>query len=420
MSSIKISTLPSGLTIITDHMPDVASVSLGIWFGVGTRYEGRNEVGLSHLLEHMFFKGTTTRDAKTLNREIESVGGSLNAYTAREQTAYTGRVLAQDLPLALELIADMMQAPRFDATDLEKEKSVIAQEIGEAYDAPDDWIFDLFHLTAYPQQPLGQPVLGTPQTLAGINRDMLAAYVATHYRAHRGVLCAAGAVEHEAFVALAAKHFSKIAAGDPAACLPARYQGGDALENRDIEQLHLCFGLEGVPPTHPLYHAQTLYALMLGGGTSSRLFHEVREERALAYSVSAFAAPYQDGGLFMLYAAADPERAQEAANLILSETATLASTMTDEELDRAKALARASLLMDLESTSARAERVAVSWLTHYRIITVEDSLRAIAQVNREHINAISRHLLATPLLRAAVGPVEALEGYEQTRRRLVA
>jgi predicted Zn-dependent peptidase len=418
--SVKVSHLPSGLTIISDSMPDVASISMGLWFGVGTRFETPTQAGLSHLLEHMFFKGSITRDAKTLNRAIENVGGSLNAYTTREQTAYTGRVLSADLPLATELLADMLLQPKLDPGDIEKEKSVIAQEIGEAYDAPDDWIFDLFHLTAYPDQPLGQPVLGSPETLAGITDSVLRDYIATHYRAQRCVLAAAGALEHQQLVKLAEQHFARLPPGDPVACAPAHYRGGDALENRDIEQLHLCFGLEAVPATHPLFHAQALFSLALGGGTSSRLFHEVREERALAYSVSAFTSPYQECGLFMIYAAADPARAQEASNLILHETTTLAKTITAEELERSKALARASLLMELESTSARAERAAHTWLTHSRIISTQDILSKIEAVTLADIAAISAKLLASPLTRTAVGPVAALEPFATTQGRLAA
>lgn len=418
--SIKTTLLPTGLTIITDTMPDMASTSMGLWFGVGTRHEDPAQAGLSHLLEHMFFKGSQTRDAKTLNRTIENVGGSLNAYTTREQTAYTGRVLSADLPLATELLADMLQSPKLDPADIEKEKSVIAQEIGEAYDAPDDWIFDLFHLTAYPNQPLGQPVLGSPETLAGITQAILRDYIATHYRAHRCVLAAAGAAEHAQLVELAQKHLTQLSLGDAVACVPARYRGGDALENRDIEQLHLCFGLEGVPATHKLFHAQTLFALALGGGTSSRLFHEVREERALAYSVSAFTAPYQESGLFMIYAAADPARAQEASSLILQETAELSKTITAEELERSKALAKASLLMELESTSARAERAAHNWLTHNRVISTAETIASLDRVTAEDIRAIAALLLKSQLTRTAVGPVAALEPYSATQGRLAA
>ncbi len=418
--SLQSTTLPSGLTVLTETMPDVASVSLGLWFNVGTRHEEANQTGISHLLEHMFFKGTTKRDAKTMNRTIEAVGGSLNAYTAREQTAYTARVLASDAPLALEMVAEMMLHPKFDAADLEKEKSVIAQEIGEAYDAPDDWIFDLFHQTAYPGQSLGQPTLGSLESLTPLTTQDLRRYVSSHYTGSRAVLAAAGAISHEQLLTLAQTHLASLPKAAPMTTAPARYTGGDALEDREIEQLHLCFGLEGVGVTDPLFPAQTLLSLMLGGGTSSRLFHEVREERALAYTVSAFSSGYQDTSQLMIYAAADPERAQEAANLILAETLALSRNASQEELDRARAGAIASLLMDLESTSARAERAALSQLQQGRVIPVEETRRKLEKVTLSDISAIARHLLASRLTRAAVGPVAALESFDATRQRLVA
>jgi predicted Zn-dependent peptidase len=418
--SLQKTTLPSGLTVITDSMPDVASVSLGLWFNVGTRHESLQQTGLSHLLEHMFFKGTLARDAKTMNRTIEAVGGSLNAYTAREQTAYTARVLAADVPLALELIAEMMLQPRFDVSDLEKEKSVIAQEIGEAYDAPDDWIFDLFHTTAYPGQALGMPTLGTTQSLAPLKAADLRSYVASHYNAPRAVLAAAGAVDHGVLVELVKKHLATLPTAKGTPIQPAMYKGGDALEDRDIEQLHLCFGLEGVGITEPHFIAQTLFALMLGGGTSSRLFHEVREERALAYSVSAFSSPYQDTSQLLIYAAADPERAQEASALILKETAALAAAPSTEELDRAKAQAIASLLMELESTGARAERVAMSHLQHGRVISTDELRQKIQRVTPADIITAAQLLLKKPLTRTAVGPIAALESFDKTKARLAA
>ena len=404
----EITLLPSGLAVISDTMPDAASASLGLWVGVGTRHEQPEESGLSHLLEHMFFKGSTNRDVRTLNRTIENVGGSLNAYTTREQTAYTARVLGEDVPLAMDLVSDMLLNPLFDAADLEREKGVIASEIGEAYDDPDDWVFDQFQLTAYPDQPLGKPVLGSVETLAGINRTHLHNYVGRHYRAGRCALVASGAVDHARIVELALKHFT-LDAGQPMTPEPAHYKGGTAVEHRDIDQVHLCFGWQGVTYGHKLFQAQNLLAMALGGGASSRLYHEVREERGLAYSISAYMAPFLDDGLVMIDLATDPSRAREAIKVTLDQMACISSTLTQEELDRARALARAGLLMGLESTENRAERLAGQWLQFGRLIQVNETLENLHAVTLEDIRAIGELLATSPLTRSAVGPTEGLD-----------
>lgn len=414
----RMTTLPSGLRIVTDTMPELATVSLGLWFGVGTRNEPSPLGGLSHMLEHMFFKGTTTRDVKTLNRTIEDVGGYLNAYTSREQTAYHVRVLAEDTPLAMELLADIMLNSRFDPADIEREKSVIAQEIGEAYDTPDDHVFDLFQSACYSAQPLGQPVLGNVQTLAPVTRADLLAHVAAFYRTGNAVLSAAGAIDHEAFVALA----EKLLAGMPQGQCPlpsgAQFTGTEQVEERDSEQLHICLGLPGVPFGHPDFNTQSLLAMALGGGTSSRLFHELREERGLAYSISASPMTFIDSGVVVIYAATEPERAGEAVPAALEQLVKLADEMDEPELARAKALLRAGLLMDLESPMARAERMATQLLVLGKLVSPEESLAAVERVTLADVKAFAHRLLQGPLARAAVGPLAALEPFSTTAERL--
>lgn len=419
MSVPRLTTLPSGLRIATDAMTDVSGVSLGFYVGVGSRHEDRAQGGISHLLEHMFFKGTETRDVQTLNRAIESVGGYLSAYTSRDQTAFYTKVLREDVPLALDLLADMMHHPRFDPVDLAREKDVVAQEMGEATDAPDDLVNDLLQEAAWPGQPLGAPILGRPDSLEPLTRDDLLGYVHTHYRAGQCVLAAAGAVDHDALVREAERLFSFLPAGRAADPVPAHYAGGEARTARaHQEQLHLSFGLPGVGVHDPAYMAQMLFAIALGGGTSSRLFHEVREVRGLAYSISASVSPYADGGLFSIYAACDPDRAGEAVPVILHELRALGTTLTEEELARAKALIRATLLMEMESTAARAERLASHLLTHNRLVPLEETLARLHAVTREDMARFSATLLEGTLSRAAVGPLEALEPYAESCARL--
>ena len=404
MTTPQITRLPSGLVVVSDFMPDAASVSLGLWFGVGTRHEAAPENGLSHLLEHMFFKGTRSRDARTLNQTIEAVGGSLNAYTAREQTAYQARVLPEDVPLALELLADILLNSRFDTDDLSREKDVISAEIGEAFDAPDDWVFDLFQMTAWPDQPLGRPVLGSIPSLRSLGRQSLLDYIAIHYRAGRCVLSAAGAIAHDELVVQAERLFATLADGAGPTAVPALYRGGTRLESREIEQQHLCYGLRGVGFTHPLFYAQTLFATALGGGTSSRLYHEIREERGLAYSVSSFAMPFADDGLLATYMATDPERADEAVSAMLAQIDSLCTNPGQSELNRARALTRAGLLMSLESTESRAERMATQWLTHGRLISIDETLAAVQNVTLGEMAAYAAWLRQHPATCTALGP----------------
>ena len=419
MNTPKISTLSNGLRVATDTMPEAFSVNLGFYLDVGARHEQAHENGLTHLLEHMVFKGTHSRDVRAINKAIDDVGGSLGAYTARDEVSYYAQVLPENIALALDLISDMMFEPKFDADDLEKEKSVIAQEIGESLDAPDDHIFDLLQDKAWPDQPLGRPILGTVETLKPVTPEQLRSYFNRFLKAESCVLVAAGAVDHERFVREAETYFSRLAAGKADPHLPARYIGGSALAVRDQqEQMHLCYGLEGVGVHHPDYYAQGIFATILGGGVSSRLYHEVREERGLAYSVGAGQSPYADTALLSIYAACDPARAREASAVILDETRRLVETLTEEEFKRAKAMIRAGILMGSEDSDERSSRLAAQLLTHQRIIPLEEGLQRYADVTLQNVRDYAQRLLASPLSRAAVGADRTLDPFDTDRRRL--
>lgn len=411
--TIRQTTLPQGLMIITEEISTVASVATGLWVGVGTRFETADQNGLSHLLEHMLFKGTATRDARTIDYQIEQVGGSLNAYTSREQTAFFARVLSEDLPLAIELIADMVQHSKLSEADLVKEKAIISQEIAEAEDTPDDLVFDLLQTAAWPDQPLGLPILGRTEDLMQLTQAQLRTHLATHYTAGRAVLVAAGALSHDAVVAEAARWFTDLPETTaPSPALPARYVGGDrVVAKKEIGQIHLCLGFRGVGFDHPLAYAQAIFCMALGGGASSRLFVKVREEHGLAYTVSASPSAFADDGLVSIYLACDPKDANKAANLAAAEMLEMAAHITEDELATAKALCRAGILMDMESTSSRAERLALSYLTRKKIIPVPDVLAKMEAVSVDDIKAFAAFMLAHPLARAAVGPVGGLEPY---------
>lgn len=302
-STVRVTTLSNGLRVATDHMPHVETATVGVWVDAGTRHESAEINGISHLLEHMAFKGTTRRSAQQIAEEVEAVGGYMNAYTSRESTVYYLRVLKDDVALAVDILADILQHSTFDEEELERERSVVIQEILSADDAPDEIVFDHLQETAFPDQGLGRSVLGPVETVRAIPRATIADYMRHHYTASRMVLVAAGNVDHDRIVALAEQAFCEVETDNERASDPADYRGGDFRRPRELGQVHLTLGFPGVSYADPDYPAVNVLATLLGGGMSSRLFQEVREKRGLAYSVFAFANPYADGGLFGVYTA---------------------------------------------------------------------------------------------------------------------
>lgn len=393
--SVNVTKLPTGLTVVTDNMAHVETAALGVWTGVGGRNEKTNEHGISHLLEHMAFKGTTTRTSRQIVEEIEAVGGDLNAATSTETTAYYARVLKADVPLALDVLADILANPAFDAEELEREKSVIAQEIGAAQDTPDDVIFEHLSELSFPDQPIGRSLLGTPKTLKAFNRDMLRDYLNTHYRGPNMVVAAAGAVDHKAVVAEAEKRFASFNGPASPKSSPATFgKGGTKVVRRDLEQAHLTLALEGVPQTDPSLFSLQTFTNILGGGMSSRLFQEVREKRGLCYSVYTFHAPYKDTGFFGLYTGTDPGDAPEMMDVIVDEINAAVETLTDAEVSRAKAQMKASLLMALESCGSRAEQLARHVMVYGRPLTPDELIVKIDAVSVESARDAGRTLLA--------------------------
>ncbi|MBT7941881.1 MAG: insulinase family protein, partial [Alphaproteobacteria bacterium] len=314
--SVRVSELDSGLRVVSDSMDRVETVSLGAWVGVGTRDEDASINGISHLLEHMAFKGTQRRDAKQIAEEIENVGGHLNAYTAREQTAYYAKVLKDDAPLAVDLVADILQHSVMDGDELAREQDVIVQEINQSYDTPDDVVFDYFQETAFPDQALGRPVLGTTELVQSMTSDTLLGYMADHYSGPNIVFAAAGNIDHDRLVGLVEDAFTALPAKTNGAREAARYVGGDYQQTRDLEQAHVLIGMEGIAFTDDDFHATSVFATLLGGGMSSRLFQEVREKRGMAYAIYSYLQCYSDGGLFGVYAGTSKDEASAMAPLV--------------------------------------------------------------------------------------------------------
>ncbi|MDB5484476.1 MAG: peptidase [Tardiphaga sp.] len=393
--SVEITKLPSGLTVITDTMPHLETASLGVWTGVGGRDEKPNEHGISHLLEHMAFKGTAKRSSREIVEEIEAVGGDLNAGTSTETTAYYARVLKADVPLALDVLSDILANPTFVAEELEREKSVIVQEIGAAQDTPDDVVFEHLNELCYPDQPMGRSLLGTAKTLKDFDRDILRNYLTTHYRGPEMVVSAAGAVDHARIVADVSEKFASFSGKVAPKPQPAKFgKGGSRVVHRDLEQAHLTLALEGLPQADPTLFSLQVFTNTLGGGMSSRLFQEVREQRGLCYSIYTFHAPYTDTGFFGLYTGTDPADAPEMMDVIVDVMTNAVETLTEAEINRAKAQMKAGLLMALESCSARAEQLARHILAYGRPLTVDELVARIDAVSVESTRDAARALMA--------------------------
>ncbi|MDB5617130.1 pitrilysin family protein [Tardiphaga sp.] len=392
--SVEVTKLPSGLTVITDTMPHLETAALGVWTGVGGRDEKSNEHGISHLLEHMAFKGTRKRSSREIVEEIEAVGGDLNAGTSTETTAYYARVMKADVPLALDVLSDILANPSFVPDELEREKSVIVQEIGAAQDTPDDVVFEHLNELCYPDQPMGRSLLGTAKTLKTFDRDMLQNYLSTHYRGPEMVVAAAGAVSHRQVVDEASDRFSSFAGVAAPKPQPAKFgKGGSRVVHRELEQAHLTLALEGLPQSDLKLFSLQVFTNILGGGMSSRLFQEVREKRGLCYSIYTFHAPYSDTGFFGLYTGTDPADAPEMMEVIVDVINESVETLTDAEINRAKAQMKAGLLMALESCSSRAEQLARHMLAYGRPLTVEELVARIDDVSVESTRDVARGLL---------------------------
>ena len=412
--TVRLTTLNNGLRVVTDAMPHLKTATVGVWVDAGARDESAAENGVAHLLEHMAFKGTERRTARAIAEEIEAVGGQIDAYTSREQTAFYARVMSEDVPLAVDILADILQHPVFSDVELERERQVVIQEIGQAEDTPDDIVFDLLQETAFPGQALGRSILGTVAGVGAMTRNQLADYMARHYKAPKMVLAAAGGLDHEQLVALAADAFAGLARGGDATETPAVFQGGDARRQRDLEQVHFTLAVPGVSFADPDFHAVQIYSTILGGGMSSRLFQEVREVRGLAYAVFSFASSFSDGGLFGVYAATGEREAETLVPVLLDEMHKLSERVGEDEVARAKAQLKAGLLMSLESSSARAEQLGRQVLTYGRPLVVEELLAAVAGVDGDAVMRVGRRLLAgTQPAVAAIGRIQHLASYPQ-------
>jgi predicted Zn-dependent peptidase len=418
--SVELTRLASGLAVVTDRMPHLESASLGIWIGSGSRNEASDEHGISHLLEHMAFKGTKRRDARQIAEEIEAVGGDLNAATSVESTAYYARVLKADVPLALDVLSDILANPTFDADELRREQNVIVQEIGAVEDTPDDLVFERLQETAFPKQSVGRSILGTPETVRSFNPARLRGYLSRNYHAPNMIVAAAGAVEHAAVVGEVEKNFASFAGAAAPTPEPAHFRGGTRVETRDLEQVHIALALQGVPVRDEQLYSLQVFTSVLGGGMSSRLFQEVREKRGLCYTISTFHMPYSDTGLFALYAGTDEADAPELMRVVIDQIGNATETLNDTEIARAKVQLKAGLLMALESSEARIGQLGRQMLAYGRPIPLEEIVAKVDAVTVDSARSAGRLLIRrSPPVIAALGPGNGLESTAAIAESLV-
>jgi predicted Zn-dependent peptidase len=418
--TVDVTRLKNGLTIATDRINGVESAALGVWVGTGARAETASTNGVAHLLEHMAFKGTSRRSAADIAAEIEDVGGHLNAYTSKEITAYYARVLKEDISLALDILADILKNSVFDSVELDREREVILQEIGQAADTPEDVAHDAFQAAAYPGQPVGRPILGAPEIIRTIPRAAIVDYMSSRYKPGSMVLSAAGAVDHGQLVELAENLFGDMAPGQAPETEPAVYQGGEERIIKPSEQAHVFFGLPGPHFGAADYYAGHVLSALYGGGMSSRLFQEIREKRGLCYSIYSFMSSMSDTGMFGIYAGTDGTQAGQALRVAIDELKSVANGPTEAETDRAKAQLRASILMSRESTSTRAEQLAQQLIVHGRPVTPEEVRAKVDDVDRTAIASIAAKALSGPATLSLVGPVENVPNVEALKDQIAA
>ncbi|WP_421724575.1 M16 family metallopeptidase [Bauldia sp.] len=417
--TVRVTDLETGLRVVTHEMDHLESAAIGVWVGAGSRSEHDHEHGLSHLLEHMAFKGTKTRSAADIAEEIEAVGGEVNAATSVETTSYYARVLKNDVPLALDILSDILSNSVFDPEELAREQHVILQEIGAALDTPEDRVYDSFAETAFPDQPIGRNILGTAETVTAAGSPMLGEYLGRHYRGPAMVLAAAGSIGHDQLVDLATDAFGQLPAEAGPEPQTATYRGGESREQRDLMETQIMLGFEGLRyGSDDFYTAQVLSAI-IGGGMSSRLFQEVREKRGLCYSIYAFHWSFADTGVFGVHAATGPEDVDELMPVITDELGRVADDVTEKELKRARAQLRAGLLMTLESPAARAGQLARQLLLFGRIIPPDELVERIEAITVDDLKGLADRIFrnGSPTL-ATIGPANGIMNRDTIATRL--
>lgn len=406
--TIRVTRLSNGMRVASHQMPHLGTVALGVWVASGARHEAMQEHGISHLLEHMAFKGTQRRSAMDIAEEIEQVGGDLNAATSLDTTYYYARVLKDDVELAIDILADIIQNPRYSEEELERERDVILQEIAGTKDSPDDIVYDMVQDAAFTAQPLGRPILGTPDSVTSFTTSDLRTFLTSRYKSGGMVLSAAGNIDHDRLVGHTEAFFKDLPPGVAQQADAARYVGGARTSSKAFEQAHVVMGFEGMTFRDPDFFALQVFSGLFGGGMSSRLFQEVREKRGLCYSIYSSAWGLSDTGMMSVHAATGPEMLDELVDVIGSEYTRAAGYVpTEKEVQRSKAQLKTGLLMSLESSASRAEQMARQLLAHDRLLTTEELIERVEAVTPERVRAVAERIVASsPLSIALVGAGE--------------
>ena len=401
---MQVTRLTNGVRVLSEPLPDLTSATVGIWVENGSRYERAEQAGISHFLEHLFFKGTARRTAAQIAQEIDAVGGVLNAFTGKEYTCYYAKVLREHLPLALDLLADIFTQSTFAAEEIERERSVIVQEISQVEDTPDDYVHELFNLAFWPGHPLSRPIAGTAETVSRLARDDFLRFLEARYRPDRVLIAAAGALSHDDLLAVAERYFGVLAGSatrvDGA---PPEPRAGVSVHEKRLEQVHLCLGTPGIAQTDAERYAAHLVNLALGGGMSSRLFQEIRERRGKAYTVYSFLSSYCDAGYTGVYVGTSAEWTREVVEVIRGELARVVRDgLAPDELLRAKNQMKGSLLLGLETSDSRMSRIAKNEIYFGRDVPLEEVAAGIDAVTNDDVLRISRRLFRPEALALTV------------------
>ena len=399
--------LDNGITVMSEPMDSVRSITLGIWLAVGSRDETPVEAGMSHFMEHMMFKGTSTRSARDISEEFDRLGAELNAFTSKEYTAYYGRFVDEHLPTAFEILADMVVDASLDQDACVSEREVVIEEIARMEDTPDDRIHEIFSQALWPEHPIGLPILGSRDTVGGFDHPQSVAFRSHHYLSGNVVVAAAGNVDHNELVALAERFLGGVPEG-PRSVRPVAHAAGAsrlAVLEKETEQAHICYGVATMNAHHPDRFALALLDGVLGGGMASRLFQEIREKRGLAYAVYSFSALYQDTGEFVVYAGTRPSNAEEVVKLIQTEMERIAeSGVNPDELDRVRQAAMGHLVLGIESTRNRMQRLGKNEVTGGEILSADEVMERFEAVTMDDLRRVSAEVLSAEKVLAVIGP----------------
>ena len=414
----KITELDNGLRIVTQNMPGLETVSMGIWNYVGGRDETKEINGVAHLLEHMAFKGTKTKNALQIAETIENVGGDINAYTSKEITAYYVKLLADDLPYGIDILTDILQNSTFAEEELNRERGVIIQEIGMYLDTPDDMIFDYWQEKAYPDQPMGRSILGKTDIIKNISREEVKSFMMNHYNPKKMIISAAGKINHEQFVESIKKLCTNLPKGLTQQRVKASYQSGEYREDKKLEQIHLMLGFEGINYFDEDYYSLEIYDSLLGGGMSSRLFQEIREKRGLVYSIQSFSANYTDTGIFGVGFGTGETQIQELIPVLCDELNKSVDDVNEKEVNRGKAQLKVSQMRSRERASSRCVSAAYQLLHHNRIIEPSEIIEKIDNVSVGTVKKIAKKIISRPMTISSIGPLKKLEYLDKIQSRI--